>query len=138
MDKKERKAIYFECYGGISGDMTVAALLDMGADEKELRRQLDSLPLEGFSVEISRVKKSGLDCCDFNVVLEEQYHNHDHDIVYLYGHRQGEIQTMRIYTIIIYIAMTMSIATIYMVMSIVMIYMVMRNTVIMQTMYTAA
>lgn len=90
MDKKERKAIYFECYGGISGDMTVAALLDMGADEKELRRQLDSLPLEGFSVEISRVKKSGLDCCDFNVVLEEQYHNHDHDIVYLYGHRQGD------------------------------------------------
>ncbi len=90
MDKKERKAIYFECYGGISGDMTVAALLDMGADEKELRRQLDSLPLEGFSVEISRVKKSGLDCCDFNVVLEEKYHNHDHDIVYLYGHRQGD------------------------------------------------
>lgn len=89
MDKKERKAIYFECYGGISGDMAVAALLDMGADEKELRRQLDTLPLKGFSVEISRVKKSGLDCCDFNVVLEEKYHNHDHDIVYLYGHRQG-------------------------------------------------
>lgn len=89
MDKKGQKAIYFECYGGISGDMTVAALLDMGADERELRRQLATLPLKGFSVEISRVKKSGLDCCDFNVVLEEQYHNHDHDIVYLYGHRQG-------------------------------------------------
>lgn len=88
MDKKRQKAIYFECYGGISGDMTVAALLDMGADEKELRQQLATLPLKGFSVEIGRVKKSGLDCCDFNVVLEEQYHNHDHDIVYLYGHRQ--------------------------------------------------
>lgn len=90
MDKRSRKAIYFECYGGISGDMTVAALLDMGADEEELRRQLETLPLDGFSVEISRVKKSGLDCCDFHVVLEEQYHNHDHDIVYLYGHRQGD------------------------------------------------
>lgn len=88
----DKKAIYFECYGGISGDMTVAALLDMGADEKELRRQLATLPLKGYSVAISRVKKSGLDCCDFNVVLEEQYHNHDHDIVYLYGHRQGETE----------------------------------------------
>lgn len=88
MGKGNGKAIYFECYGGISGDMTVAALLDMGADERELRRQLDTLPLEGFSVEVKRVKKSGLDCCDFNVVLEEQYHNHDHDIIYLYGHRQ--------------------------------------------------
>lgn len=87
-----RKAIYFECYGGISGDMTVAALLDMGADEKELRRQLATLPLEGYSVEISRVKKSGLDCCDFNVVLEEQYHNHDHDVVYLYGHRENHAE----------------------------------------------
>lgn len=88
MENRSRKAIYFECYGGISGDMTVAALLDMGADERELRRQLETLPLEGFTVEISRVKKSGLDCCDFNVVLEEPYYNHDHDIVYLYGHRQ--------------------------------------------------
>lgn len=90
MEKLNRKAIYFECYGGISGDMTVAALLDMGADERELRNQLSTLPLEGFSVEISRVKKSGLDCCDFNVVLEEPYHNHDHDIVYLYGHNRAE------------------------------------------------
>lgn len=89
MDKTKRRSIYFECYSGISGDMTVAALLDMGADEKELVRQLDTLPLEGYSVEISRVKKSGMDCCDFNVVLEKEYHNHDHDIVYLYGHREG-------------------------------------------------
>ena len=88
MENKAQRAIYFECYGGISGDMTVAALLDMGADEKELIRQLDTLPLEGFSVEITRVKKSGLDCCDFHVVLAEQYKNHDHDIVYLYGHRK--------------------------------------------------
>lgn len=83
------KMLYFECYSGISGDMTVGALLDLGADEKELIRQLETLPLEGFQVEIGRVKKSGLDCCDFNVVLEEKYQNHDHDMDYLYGHRKG-------------------------------------------------
>lgn len=89
MGKINRKSIYFECYGGISGDMTVAALLDAGADECKLKRQLGTLPLDGFTVEIGRAKKSGLDCCDFNVVLEEGYHNHDHDMEYLYGHRNA-------------------------------------------------
>ena len=92
MDNMKRRSIYFECYNGVSGDMTVAALLDMRKDEKELTRQLATLPLDGFAVEISRVKKSGLDCCDFNVVLEKEYHNHDHDIVYLYGHKESKAE----------------------------------------------
>ena len=83
------KILYLECYNGISGDMSVAALLDMGADREVLRQQLSTLPLEGFRTEISRVKKTGLDCCDFHVVLENEYENHDHDIEYLYGHHHG-------------------------------------------------
>lgn len=75
--------LYLECLSGISGDMTVAALLDLGADEEVLRRALSSLPLSGFSVEIKRVVKSGLDVCDFNVVLDEAHENHDHDMEYL-------------------------------------------------------
>lgn len=78
--------LYLECLSGISGDMTVAALLDLGADEEVLRRALSSLPLSGFSVEIKRVVKSGLDVCDFNVVLDEAHENHDHDMEYLHGH----------------------------------------------------
>ncbi|MEE0706295.1 MAG: nickel insertion protein, partial [Adlercreutzia sp.] len=62
--------LYLECTAGISGDMAAAALLDLGADEAVVRRALDSLPVEGFSVEITRVVKSGLDACDFNVVLD--------------------------------------------------------------------
>lgn len=77
--------LYLECLSGISGDMTVAALLDLGADEEVLRRALSSLPLDGFSVEIKRVVKSGLDVCDFNVMLDEAHENHDHDMEYLYG-----------------------------------------------------
>ena len=66
--------------------MTVAALLDLGADEQVLREVLDSLPISGFRIEISRVLKSGIDACDFNVVLDEEHENHDHDMEYLYGH----------------------------------------------------
>lgn len=79
-------SLYLECNAGISGDMTVAALLDLGADENLLRNVLNSIPAEGFFVEISRVKKGGIDCCDFCVVLDSAHENHDHDMEYLHGH----------------------------------------------------
>lgn len=69
---------------GISGDMTVAALLDLGADENVLRAVLQSLPEKEFSIEINRVQKAALDMLDFNVVLTHD--NHDHDMAYLHGH----------------------------------------------------
>lgn len=81
------KTLYLECNSGISGDMSVAMLLDLGADEMVLRDALASLPLEGYEVKISRVEKNGIDCCDFDVVLEED--NHDHDMEYLY-HEEDE------------------------------------------------
>lgn len=80
------KLLYLECTSGISGDMCAAALLDAGASEEAVRRALESLPVEGFAVEISRVKKSGLDVCDFSVVLDAAHENHDHDMAYLHGH----------------------------------------------------
>ena len=80
------KTLYLECESGISGDITVAALLDLGADQKVLREALASLPVQGFDIRISRVKKSGLDACDFDVVLDTEHENHDHDMEYLHGH----------------------------------------------------
>ena len=77
------KTLYLECYSGISGDMTVAALLDLGADREVLKESLKSLPVGGFRTEITRVKKSGLDACDFSVILEQD--NHDHNMEYLHG-----------------------------------------------------
>lgn len=75
--------LYLECYSGISGDMMVAALLDLGANRKKLEKVLDSLPNQGFTVKISRVTKAGLDACDFDVILNHE--NHDHDMDYLHG-----------------------------------------------------
>ena len=44
------KSLYLECYSGISGDMTVAALLDLGADQKVLEDVLESIPVQGFEI----------------------------------------------------------------------------------------
>lgn len=81
MDKK----LYLDCGSGISGDMFVAAMIDLGADPDALEKALDSIPADGFFVEIGRVKKSGIDCCDFRVRLDDDCENHDHDMDYLYG-----------------------------------------------------
>ena len=80
------KSLYLECYSGISGDMTVAALLDLGADQKVLEDVLESLPVQGFEIKVNRVMKSGIDACDFDVILNEEIDGHDHDMEYLHGH----------------------------------------------------
>ena len=81
------RTLYLECESGISGDMSVAMLLDLGADREVLAEALKSLPLQGYEIRISRVNRNGIDCCDFDVVLEEE--NHDHDMEYLYGEGEG-------------------------------------------------
>lgn len=80
--------LYLECNSGISGDMLVAALLDLGADREVLAKALDSLPVQGFTYEISTVKKAGVACCDFNVLLDAEHENHDHDMAYLHGEHE--------------------------------------------------
>ena len=83
--------LYLECNSGISGDMTVAALLDLGADHQVLLDALASLPLTGYSIEIKDVYKSGIRACDFNVILEHD--NHDPDMEYLHGHEHDHDTT---------------------------------------------
>ncbi|MBR5998730.1 MAG: DUF111 family protein, partial [Deltaproteobacteria bacterium] len=70
--------LYLECKSGISGDMLVGALLDLGASRKKLLAALESLHLPEVSVTISEVMKSGLRACDFDVRLPDPHHDHDH------------------------------------------------------------
>ena len=84
-----KNKLYLECTSGISGDMAVAALLDLGASREKLKKVLKSLPVKGFDIKISRVVKSGIDACDFDVVLDKEHENHDHDMGYLHGHEYG-------------------------------------------------
>lgn len=82
--------LYLECNYGISGDMAVAALLDAGADRTALEKALASIPVKGFKTEIKRVEKNGFSCLDFNVILDSEHENHDHDMNYLFGHESAE------------------------------------------------
>lgn len=77
------KILYLECNSGISGDMTVGALLDLGADRGALERALGSLGVGGYHLHFGRTKKCGLDAFDFDVHLEGEgehhHHHHEHE-----------------------------------------------------------
>jgi len=85
------RTLYLRCESGISGDMVVGALLDLGADEKGLRAALLGLGLDGFEVRVGRKTCGAQDACDFDVVLDQAHENHDHDMAYLYGDLDGEL-----------------------------------------------
>ena len=78
--------LYLDCSSGISGDMVVGALLDLGADRGALDAALASLPLDGYTVAVTLVSKNGLAACDFDVRLDAAHENHDHDMAWLFGH----------------------------------------------------
>src|SRR5688572_6340144 len=70
--------LYLDIFSGISGDMFVGALLDLGADFKELESQLQSLKVEGYHVHAKRAQKAGIDGVKFDVHLDDHGHGHDH------------------------------------------------------------
>jgi len=78
------KIAYFDCFSGIAGDMTLAALLDAGAPLEELRAALSSLPVEGWAIESKAVLRSGIHAQSVSVTLhgrtdeEELAHAHHH------------------------------------------------------------
>nr|WP_314461351.1 nickel pincer cofactor biosynthesis protein LarC [uncultured Clostridium sp.] len=80
-----KKILYLECNSGISGDMTVGALLDLGADQEVLVKALQSLNLSGYHLHFGRTKKCGLDAYDFDVHLEAVA-EHDHSHTDMDGH----------------------------------------------------
>src|SRR5438093_7423719 len=76
------RLLYFDCFSGISGDMTLGALLDAGLPFDELKRALGSLAVSGFDISATRVLRAGVSATQF-VVHEHDAartsHNHEHD-----------------------------------------------------------
>lgn len=73
------RELYLECYSGISGDMTVAALLDLGVPGEYLIEELGKLHLDGYEIKISKTKKNQITATDFDVILKDEHgHSHEH------------------------------------------------------------
>src|SRR5262245_32516220 len=73
------KTLYFDCFSGISGDMTIGALLDLGLDLNYLEAELHKLPVEGYELKASRVTRSNISAMKFDVLVKgEEPHDHHH------------------------------------------------------------
>jgi uncharacterized protein (TIGR00299 family) protein len=75
--------LYLDIFSGISGDMFIGAMLDLGVDFQQLQRELGKLNLGGYRLEVRRGEKSGIQGAKFDVHLEEEHH-HEH------GHHHGK------------------------------------------------
>ncbi len=72
------KALYFDCQSGISGNMTLGALLEITKDENYLRQELDKLHVDGYYITINKTVKNGISGTYVDVILENHEHYHDH------------------------------------------------------------
>ena len=68
------KTLYLDCIAGISGDMTLAACIDLGVDAEWLRTELQKLPIDGWSLEVRRVDKNGFAATKVDVRVGPQPH----------------------------------------------------------------
>ena len=80
------KTLYLDIFSGISGDMFIGALIDLGVDARKLERELKKLKLGGYHLHVARQQKSGIAGVKFDVHLEEvrstkrevRGHGHEH------------------------------------------------------------
>src|SRR6185503_2726769 len=65
------RAVYFDCFAGVSGDMIIGAQLDLGVDLESLRQQLASLKLENYEISSRGVQRCGIIASKFDVEVDE-------------------------------------------------------------------
>ena len=72
--------LYFDCSSGISGNMTLGALLEIVGNEEYLLNELKKLNIDGYKIEISKKIKNGITGTYVDVILENEHnHNHEHE-----------------------------------------------------------
>src|SRR3954451_777879 len=87
------RTLYFDCFAGISGDMTLGALVAAGADARELKERLALLGLEGYELEFETVDRSGISATRavVKVTKDEKPHRHLRDVLAIIeGSRLGD------------------------------------------------
>ena len=64
------RILYYDCFGGISGDMNLGALIDLGVDPEFLKQELHKLNIAGFHLDISKDIRRGISGTKATVVIE--------------------------------------------------------------------
>lgn len=73
------KILYYDCFSGISGDMNMAAMIDLGVPFEYLDSELKKLNIDGYKINVKKDEKMGITGTRVDVLLEHQCHEHHHD-----------------------------------------------------------
>jgi uncharacterized protein (TIGR00299 family) protein len=80
---QQMKILYYDCFSGISGDMNLGALIDVGVPENYLVSELKKLNISGYEIEINKDMRKGIFGTKVNVLLKEggqqQHIDHEHE-----------------------------------------------------------
>jgi len=84
------KTLYLDIFSGISGDMFLGALLDLGVDFHRLEHDLEKLGLDGYDLHVSKQQRAHIAGTKFDVHLEDDHHHNEseHD-EHHHGHEHG-------------------------------------------------
>lgn len=89
------RILYYDCFSGISGDMNLGAMLDLGVPKDYLIDKLKKLNLQGYEIEISKDERKGIFGTKVKVLLHqgqhhenEQEHQHNHNQKNNYEHHE--------------------------------------------------
>jgi uncharacterized protein (TIGR00299 family) protein len=89
------KTLYLDIFSGISGDMFIAALIDLGVDAQQMEREIAKLGVGGYHLHVARKEKAGIAGVKFDVHLDSghghthghgHHHAHDHAHTHEHGH----------------------------------------------------
>jgi uncharacterized protein (TIGR00299 family) protein len=82
------RTVYFDCFSGVSGDMVLGALLDLGLPLDGLRAALGSLTIDAGAIAAERVLRAGVSATRFKAAAAEQEeaaHEHHHEHAHVHG-----------------------------------------------------
>jgi uncharacterized protein (TIGR00299 family) protein len=84
------KTLYLDIFSGISGDMFLGALLELGVDLDSLRHELAKLRLDGYHLEVSRQQRKGISGTKFDLHLEHEHNHQPHHHHHQHEHQESE------------------------------------------------
>jgi pyridinium-3,5-bisthiocarboxylic acid mononucleotide nickel chelatase len=90
--------LYLDCQSGISGDMTLSALIDLGADITYIRDQLKKLPIDPFTMDIKQIDKKGIFAKQLNLNFDEDANIHDKNDSQSHNHIHAEHQHLQVHS----------------------------------------
>lgn len=96
------RILYFDCFAGISGDMSIGALIDLGLDPAAVVSEIKKLGVKGYDIEINKIKRFSISGTDVKITLngesdcihehgneQEQEHGMNHGHTHAHGHNHG-------------------------------------------------